>query len=286
MWVLINGELVPEEQAVVSVFDRGFLYGDGLFETVPIYNKRPFRWVQHMSRLFRGMEFLRLQLPYTPQRLREFLEELLAANRLAHALLRLTVTRGKGSRGYSPKGAEAPFLAMVLHPGEPLRAGAAPQWQLITASPRLPAGEALALFKTCNKLPQILARAEAEAADAREALLLNTEGFIVEASGSNLFWCDNGGIATAPLTAGALPGITRQVVLELCRKLAIESREELVRPLQLLEAEGVFLSLSTVGIAEAVALDGRALARSPLTTRLRCAYLDLLRSEVGALPED
>lgn len=281
MVVLVNGKLVPEEQAVVSVFDRGFLYGDGLFETVPIYHKRPFRWEQHLERLWRGLEFLQLRLPFARENLGDFLEQLLAANQLADAILRITVSRGTGPRGYSPKGAEQPVLVLALHSAAPFSLAQIPQWRLITASVRLPAGERLAQFKTCNKLPQILARAEAEAANAQEALLLNTDGFIVEAAGSNLFWCKDGGVATAPLTTGILPGVTRQVLAELCARLSVPWTETAITREQILHASGVFLSLSTVGMAEAVSLDETLLARSPTTARLREAYVDLLRTETG-----
>src|SRR6266404_1266929 len=279
MIVLLNGQFIPEEQAVVSVFDRSFLYGDGLFETLRVFNGKPFRWGQHMARLQQGAEFLKIPLPFTPERLRDFASSLVARNRMPDSLLRLTLSRGVGVRGYSPKGAQSPVLVMSLHPAPALEAGNSLRWRLITSSSRLPTNEPLARFKTCNKLPQILARSEADGLNADEALLLNTNGHVVEASSSNLFWIQNGIIRTPPLPSGILPGVTRAVVLELCSRIGLEAREASVRQKQLRHAEGVFLSLSTVGIAESISLDGQALAHSPLVDKLHRAYWKLLHSE-------
>jgi len=279
MIVLLDGQFIPEEQAVVSVFDRSFLYGDGLFETLRVFNGKPFRWGQHMARLQQGAEFLKIPLPFTQERLRDFASSLVARNRMPDSLLRLTLSRGVGVRGYSPKGAQSPVLVMSLHPAPALEAGNSLRWRLITSSSRLPANEPLARFKTCNKLPQILARSEADSLNADEALLLNTNGHVVEASSSNLFWIQNGTIRTPPLPSGILPGVTRAVVLELCSRIGLEAREASVRLKQLRHAEGVFLSLSTVGIAESISLDGQALAHSPLVDKLHRAYWKLLHSE-------
>jgi aminodeoxychorismate lyase len=277
--VFLNGEFVAQEQAVVSVFDRAFLYGDGLFETMRVRNGKPFRWDQHLERLRRGADFLKISLPLTAVSLRDSAEQLIRRNRLADTLLRLTLSRGVGIRGYSPKGADRPSMVMSLHPLPEEPTQNPPQWRLVTASFRLPAGEPLAQFKTCNKLPQILARAEADAAGADEALLLNTDGQIVEGATSNLFWIDQDSLCTPNLASGILEGVTRAVVLELAQRLNLPARETRNSPAGLLQAQGVFLSLSSIGIAEAVALDGEPLRRSPMVELLARQYGQLLREE-------
>jgi branched-chain amino acid aminotransferase len=274
MIVFVNGKFVPEDQAVVSVFDRSFLYGDGLFETMLVRNGKPFRWEQHLERFRRGAEFVKIRPPFSPDSLRDFVTELVTRNQMPEALLRLTLSRGVGVRGYSPKGADHPSLVMSLHAAP---AGDGPvRWTLVTASFRLPANEPLAQFKTCNKLPQILARAEADAAGADEALLLNTEGHVVEAASSNLFWIQDQTVCTPPLASGILAGVTRAVVLEICRNLGIDVREIAITPGALQQVEAIFLSLSSVGIAEGIILDGRPLSRSPLVDQLRSAYAEML----------
>jgi branched-chain amino acid aminotransferase len=299
MIVFLNGQFVPEEQATVSVFDRSFLYGDGLFETMRVSQGKPFRWWAHMERLRKGGDFIGLKIPFACKALEKFAHELIAKNQMPEALLRLTVSRGVGPRGYSPKGADKPILVMTLHPlpGAPnsdsarsgdlsqpagLETGAPPKWKLHTASFRLPAGEKLAHFKTANKLAQILARAEADASGADEALLCNTEGFVVEGASSNLFWVEGDTVCTPPLASGILAGVTRAVTLELCGQLSVPVAEREITAANLTRSSGVFVTLSSLGVVEALSLDGVTLSSSPLVAKLRTAYDELLAREAGA----
>jgi branched-chain amino acid aminotransferase len=293
MLVFLNGQFVPEAEATVSVFDRSFLYGDGLFETMLIANGKPFRWAQHLDRLERGAEFLGIKVPFAREALGGFAAELIARNQMPEALLRLTLSRGVGVRGYSPKGANKSAMVMTLHPvGTPnsdsassqpadSEIGAPLRWRARTANFHLPANEPLAQFKTCNKLAQILARAEAEAAGADEALLLNTDGFVVEGASSNLFWIERGTVCTPPLASGILAGVTREVVRELCNRLQLPCREATVRPAELAGADAVFLSLSSHGIVALSEIDGTALKSSPVVDQLHQAYLAQVRAECG-----
>jgi branched-chain amino acid aminotransferase len=279
--VFLNGQFVPEEQAVVSVFDRSFLYGDGLFEAVRICNGKPFRWTQHMERFLHGARHLRISPPLPTDEIQKFATQLIQKNKMPEALLRLTLSRGVGSRGYSPKSADSPTLVMTLHDAPGVGLKNPPRWKLVSASNRLPTNEPLALFKTANKLPQILARAEADAAGGDEALLLNTDGRIVEGTTSNLFWMKRGIVCTPPLAAGILPGVTRVVVLEICRALAIPTKEIAPRPEELFSAQGVFMSMSSWGIVEAVELDGRNLRRAAPVKKIQRSYEKLLRDETA-----
>jgi len=274
--IFLNGRFVPEDRAVVSVLDRGFLYGDGLFETLRICNGRPFRWAQHLERLQRGAEFLKIKLPVAPGKLLAAAGKLIAKNKMPDAVLRIALSRGVGLRGYSPKGANSPTLVMSLHPAPDAGSGT---WKLVTASFRLPVNDSLARFKTANKLTQILARAEADEAGADDALLLNARGRVVEATAGNLFWVSKDVVCTPPVSAGILPGVTRAVILEICRKLKIKPRERAPRAQELFSAQGVFLSLSSWGIVEAVELDGRRLRRAAVVKKIRQAYAELLRVE-------
>jgi aminodeoxychorismate lyase len=276
MIVFLNGQLVAEEQAVVSVFDRGFQYGDGLFETMRVLNGRPFRWEQHWERLARGAAFLKIPLPFESKSLRAQAEQLIAINRMPDSLLRLAISRGPGRPGYSPVGALRPSVVMSSHPAPTLDPQTPPRWRLVIASFRLPANEALALFKTANKLPQVLARAEADAAQADEALLRNTDGYVVEGASSNFFWIERDTVCTPPLASGILAGVTRAVVLEICRELRLPTREASVRPDELRQVQGAFLSLSSFGIVEVISLDGQPLRQSSLVERVRAAYHRLL----------
>ncbi len=275
MLVFLNGQFVPEERAVVSVFDRSFLYGDGLFETMRVYRGKPFRWEQHMERLQRGADFLRINLPFAPEALRRFADELIAKNNLPDALLRLTLSRGVGVRGYSPKDAEHPTVVMSLHPAPIYDTNNPPRWKVIVSSHRLPANEPLAQFKTCNKLAQILARAEADVAGADEALLLNTDGFVVEGASSNLFWIERETICTPPLASGILPGVTGAVVMEICEQLGLQIREAKIEIEKLRCTNGIFVSLSSFGVVEVISLNGAIVQKSPTIKEIRERYAEI-----------
>jgi aminodeoxychorismate lyase len=274
MIVFLNGQFVPEEKAVVSVLDRGFLYGDGLFETVRVYGGRPFRWPEHLARLHRGAEFLKLAVPYSDKELTQTVLQLIESNQMPESLMRLTLTRGVGPRGYSPKGAEKPNLAMTMHPAQPNDPLNPARWRLATSSLRVPTNDPVALYKTCNKLPQILARAEAEALGAHEALLLNTDGQVAESASSNVFWIESGTVCTTPLADGLLAGVTREFVVELCASLGIKTVERSVRPEELAAADAIFLTMSSLEIVPIIELDGRAVRTSPIVGRIHQAYAD------------
>ena len=282
MIVFLNGKFVPEEQAVVSVFDRSFLYGDGLFETILVANGVPFRWLQHLDRLWRGAAFLGISSPYESKELTRFALALIRENRLRDGMLLLTLSRGVGVRGYSPRGADSPTLVMTLFPLSGSDPNVLQNWRLSTSSFRLPANQPLAQFKNCNKLPQVLARAEVEK-NADEALLSNTDGFVVEGASSNLFWIEQNAICTPPLASGILSGVTRSVVLELCQSISLPALEHNITANRLLDSDGVFLSLSSFGIIQATFLDGQSLHQSPLTYQLHSAYLELVRRETASV---
>src|SRR5438445_9681308 len=120
MFVLLNGHLVAEEQAAVAVTDRSFRYGEGVFETIPVYDGEPFRWAQHLERLTRGADFLKIRLAFAPKELRVLAGELIERNQMPNAVLRLTLSCGPGERGYSPAGADSPYVVMTLHPTQPV----------------------------------------------------------------------------------------------------------------------------------------------------------------------
>jgi aminodeoxychorismate lyase len=279
MIVFLDGAFVPEEQALISVFDRSFLYGDGLFESIRVYNGRPFRWRQHLERLRLGGEFLKIRVPYPSKELTRFAGELIRQNEMREAILRLTLSRGVGVRGYSPKGADHPLLVMTLHPVPQIDPERALHYRLITASFRVPADDRLANHKTCNKLPQILARAEAEASGADEAILLNTEGEVAEAASSNLFWEGKNTVYTTPLASGILAGVTRELVIELCEAVRIPCRERRITLPELQSAEGVFLTTSTLEIVAVDGINGKSIRSSPVVDRLRAAYRESVKNE-------
>jgi aminodeoxychorismate lyase len=280
MVVFLNGQLLSEAEAVVSVNDRGFMYGDGLFETVRVVNGKPFRMAQHLERMTRGADFLKIKPPFTPKELEKFAGQLIKQNQMPEAVLRVTLTRGPGLRGYSPKIFGIPTLVMTLHPLPPQNVDEPLQWSMITSSFRIPASDALSSFKTTSKILNVLARSEAETRGADEALLLNTNGEVAETAGGNLFWVYQEKICTVPTGRGVLPGITRAVVLEICQSLGLETNKRVIKPEHLRNAEGIFVTASALGIVPVVAFDGEPVAPSPWVDQIATAYNEMLLREI------
>lgn len=280
MWAFVDGKFVPEENAVVSVFDRAFRYGDALFEAVLVRHGRMFRWPQHAARLERSASVLKMAVPGGKDTLESAAKELVRMNRMTDAVVRIQVSRGTGPRGYAPSGSEKPFVVISLHPA-PQRPPEETRWKLIVSSLRIAAHDPLVQHKTCSRLLQVMAAAETKERGADEALLLNTDGHVTEGSTSNVFWIDRGCVCTAPLQSGVLPGVTRAAIFEICDSLGIPRAERTVGPESLKSCEGVFVSLTSRGIVEAESLEGHPLPRSPVTARLRNEFEALLERECG-----
>jgi aminodeoxychorismate lyase len=281
MIAYVQGRFVEESDALIPVFDRGFLYGDSLFETLRVANRRPFRWPLHIERFRKSATFLGLSVPATPRELRSLMAILVDQNRLSEGLLRITLSRGVGPRGYSPKGADVPTLVITAHE----LPAPAQNWRLRTASFRLAVGDRLTLHKVGSRVLNVLARAEAEAVGADEALLLNTNGEVVEAASANIFWVQRDVVLTTPSALGALPGVTRAVVLEICAGLGIPTQKRKIPGEALRKADAVFVTNAAHGIINVSAVDDQPLRGSPLVATLQAEYARLLARETGGPTE-
>jgi aminodeoxychorismate lyase len=279
MVVFLNGKLLPANEAMVPVNDRGFMYGDGLFETTRVVQGRPFRLAQHLERMVRGADHLKIPLPFTPKEIQKFTAQLVEANAMPDAALRVTLTRGAGERGYSPGATDQPTMVISLHPLPKMPAEGHLQWSMITSSYSIPASGAISSFKTTSKILSVLARIEANERGADEALLLNSNGEVAETAGGNIFWVYQNTICTVPTGRGVLPGITRAVVLEICQTLGLETNKRVIKAQHLRNAEGIFITQSVLGIVPVVAFDGEHVAPSPLVDQIATAYNDVLLRE-------
>jgi aminodeoxychorismate lyase len=274
MFVFLNGQFLPETEAVVPVNDRGFMYGDGLFETMRVVNGMPFRMAQHLERMTRGSDFLKIKSPFTPKELEKFAAQLIEQNKMPDAILRVTLTRGPGERGYAFNGKCKPTLVMTLHAAPPLENHI--QWSLITSSFRIPAADPISSFKTTSKILHVMARSEAAEKDADEALLINTNGEVAETASGNLFWVFQDNICTVPTGRGVLPGITRAVVLEICQTLGLQVNKRVIKPEALRNSKGIFVTQSALGIVPVASLDGEPVSLSPLVDQIERAYDEML----------
>lgn len=278
MIVYLNGQFVPETEATVSVQDRSFLYGDGVFSTIRVCNGKPFRWAQHLERMKGGAEFLQIPVKLDNDELLQQALKLVQLNQLSEALLRITVSRGIGVRGYSSADANKPTRVMTLHPVAAVDSETPDRWRLITSTMRVRKGDPLSQWKTANKLVNVMARMEAEQAGANEAILLNEQNEVCECASGNLFWVENGRILTPPLSAGILPGVTRATVMELIARSGDPVIKENCSLERLQRAQATFVTLSSKGVVAVSSQDGRPILESPTVTDLHRQY-QLLQNE-------
>jgi branched-chain amino acid aminotransferase len=270
----MDGQVLPMAEAVVSVFDRSFLYGDGLFESLPWDSGRLFRWREHWDRLSCGARFLGIRIDWDEAQVRTGIRAITASMESPQATVRLHLSRGVGPRGYSPRGADAPRLIVTVHPAPAMPLGGWPALALKTCRTfAVATGDPLATYKSANKLLNVLARAEAEAQGFDEALLVNTGGMVTESSSGNVFWWEEDSLHTPPLSAGVLPGVTRGAVLDCARELGWTVTETAALPSRLGTSQGIFLTFSTRGLVPVRVLDSQVVPFESRQSRLQDAFL-------------
>ena len=219
--IYLNGEFVPEEEAKVSVFDHGYLYGDGVFEGIRAYGGRVFRLKQHIDRLYDSAKAINLEIPYTRDEMGKVVCETCRRNNLSDAYIRLVISRGKGDLGLDPRKCGTPTVVCIassiaLYPQELYETGL----DVITVPTRRNIAEGVnPRIKSLNYLNNIMAKMEANRVGAGEGLMLNCDGYVAEATGDNVFIVREGALLTPPPHIGILEGITRGTVIELARKL-------------------------------------------------------------------
>jgi len=283
--VYVNGEFVPKSEAKVSVFDRGYLYGDGVFEGIRVYDARIFRLDQHLERLYRGAKAIALDIPLTPEELKDAIIETVRRNELRDCYIRLIVSRGEGDLGLNPMNCHTPATIVViashisLYPREVYEQGL----ELITCTTRKNLLTALnPEIKSLNYLNNILARIEAVRAGAHEGLMLNHLGYVAEGTGDNVFIVRGGVLRTPPAYVGILEGITRQVVLELAEEMDLPAREEALTLYELHTADECFLTGTAAEIVPVARCDGRVIGDGkpgPITKRLMEQFKEVTVTE-------
>ncbi|MCC7518042.1 MAG: aminotransferase class IV [Verrucomicrobiae bacterium] len=241
--VFLDRRFVPENRAAISVFDRGLLYGDGLFETVRIYQGRFFRLAAHIRRLFDGLKTLGIKIPLTRAEMEIYTREVALSNRIREGFARLVVTRGEGYLGFSPRGAGPSRIAICARE-RPVAVRRRSVWKLRWH----PQPVAPLPLKSLSSLPHVIAKLEAERAGFDEALLFDARGRLIEATASNVFLLKGGGLVTPPLSSGCLPGITRAELIKLARREGWRVAEKEVRAEDCRRADGIFLTNSLLEI--------------------------------------
>ena len=245
MKIWIDGKMLPEEEAKIGVLDHGLLYGDGCFEGIRVYNGRIFKLQSHLERMWQSAERIRLDLPFTHDVIAAAVRETVEVNGIVNGYVRLVFTRGVGTLGLHPFLCPKPTVFVIadtikLYPPELYTDG----MKIIVADrPRIPRECLDPQIKSLNYLNNILAKIEAIDAGVLEALMLNVDGWVSECTGDNIFVVKDGHLATPPVDAGILDGITRRFVMnELCPALGLPVEERMMRLEEVLDADEVFLT--------------------------------------------
>ena len=273
MKIFIDGKYYSERDAKVSVFDHGFLYGDGVFEGIRAYNGRVFKLKEHIDRLYYSAKAILLEIPISHAEMMRATVETIRANKLRDCYVRLVVTRGNGTLGLNPRSCKKPSVIIIagkiqVYPAELYAHG----MEIVTVPTVRNLHSAVnPAIKSLNYLNNILAKIEANTAGVEEALMLNSEGFVTEGTADNVFIIKNGALCTPPLSAGDLYGITRGTVIELAEKLGMKVTEPNLTRYDMFNADECFLTGTGAEIMPVIKIDGRVIGTGkpgPLTQKL------------------
>jgi len=272
-WIYVNGEFVRKEDAKISVFDHGFLYGDGIFEGIRVYNGNIFKCKEHIDRLFDSAKSILLDIGLTKEEMTDVMAEAVRRNGMKDAYIRLVVSRGAGDLGLDPRRCSKPTIIIIVEklaifPKEQYETGL----RIITVPTRRNTPDALnPKIKSLNYLNNVLVKIEANQAGVSEALMLNAQGYVCEGSGDNIFVIKNNVIYTPPSYLGALEGITRNAIIELAIEAGYTVKEEPFTRHDVYIADEIFLTGTAAEVIAVNEVDGRVIGDGrpgPITNKL------------------
>lgn len=289
MKIYLDGQLVPKEEAKISVFDHGFLYGDGVFEGIRVYDKRIFRLDAHLERLYRSAKAIWLEPPLSKKEMGQAITETVAANELTDGYIRAVISRGPGDLGLDPRKCPKPTVLIIadvisLYPEEVYEKG----MECITVTTRRSSPDVLnPAIKSLNYLNNILAKIECIRAGVPECVMLNQHGLVAECSGDNIFvyirdFNGKAQLRTPPVSAGILEGITRDAVIQIAGELGISCVERDVALFDIYAADEVFLTGTAAEVVPMTMLDNRSIGTGKpgeVTWRIIERYRELTRTE-------
>ncbi|MEM2213945.1 MAG: branched-chain-amino-acid transaminase [Candidatus Nezhaarchaeales archaeon] len=280
--VYIDGNLVPKSQAKISVFDHGFLYGDGVFESVIVTDGVAFKLKEHIDRLYDSAKAICIDVPMSKEEMIKTIVDVVRANGFKNAYIRIIVTRGVGDLGLDPRKCSKPTIVIIV---DKIKLYDDDVWSkglttIISSVRRDRVDATTHEVKSMNYLNNILAKIEANAVGADEAIMLDDRGFVSEGTADNIFIVKNGVIYTPLRSSGILPGITRARVMKLAEELGYKVVEKDITPAELLTADEVFLTGTAAGIVPVVKVAGRVIGDGkpgPVTRRLYEKFVELMR---------
>jgi branched-chain amino acid aminotransferase len=289
--VWLNGQLVDEEDARVSVWDHGFLYGDGVFEGIRAYNGRVFKLTEHIDRLYASARAIYLEIPLSWDGVRDAILETLRANKMHESYIRVVCSRGKGDLGIDPNNCSDPTFVVIaaplkLYPQELYDTGL----EVITVATRRNPPHCIdPRIKSLNYLNNILAKVEVIRQGLKEGIMLTTDGFVAEATADNVFVIKDGNVLTPPSHLGALCGITRATVMELASDLGYRVEEAPLTQYDLYNCDECFLTGTGAEVISVVKIDGRTIGDGkpgPHTNKLLKAFREYAAQQGDPIYEE
>jgi branched-chain amino acid aminotransferase len=289
MIVYVNGTFVSEEEAKVSVFDHGFLYGDGVFEGIKAYNGRIFALDEHVDRIYESAQSIQLELPLSRSEMKQAIIETVRRNNLRDAYIRPVASRGKGALGLDPRSCKKATVVIIVdaeirHPEDTGGTSLSQKGiKVISSTFRRNGPDVLSpRVKSTNYLNNILAKLQANAVGVQDAIFLNGQGFVCELTGDNLFIVKNSRVITPPLWFGILDGITRRVVLRIAAEMGLEAAEDPLTLHDVYTSDECFCTATRIEVAPIVWVDGRQIGSGTpgsVTTKITKKLLELARRE-------
>jgi branched-chain amino acid aminotransferase len=273
--IFLNGKIILETEGHVSLKDRGFLYGDGIFETLRSYNGTPFKLTEHLERLRSSAGKLKIPLKYTIDELSNYIDGLIAINGIPDVYIRITLSRGIGNNGLAISEQPNPTLLIQSKPFTPYQEELYEKgMDLIISNARRSTSCPISCHKTINLLTSILLKEETRRKSASEAIILNTDGYVAECVISNIFIVNGKNVVTPPLDTNILPGITRKTVLDICRDKGITAKEERFKIDALTSADEIFITNSLMEIMPVRKVEDKICKSVPgeITSQIRDAY--------------
>ena len=258
-YVYINGSYFKKEDAKISVFDHGLLYGDGVFEAIRAYTGIVFKLKEHIDRLYDSAKSVKIEIGITKEEMKKIVLETLRRNALTESYVRIVVTRGEGTMGVDPRNCEKPSVIVIAEPRKPLFGEKESVEAIVSSLRRVPRSSLDPRIKTLNYLNNILAKIEAIEAGVEEAIMLTQEGYVAETSTENIFIAKGNEVITPPQTAGILKGITRDVLIGISKELGYEVKERELTIHELYTADEVFVTGTAAGIVSVTRISGRVI---------------------------
>jgi branched-chain amino acid aminotransferase len=277
----VNGRYVPKDEASISIYDHGFLYGDGVYEAIRAYDGNVFKLHEHIDRLYESAKSIKIEIPVSKEELSRLVIEVLRKNQLRNSYIRIVISRGRGRMGVDPRNCTTPTVVIMAEPREPLFGDNVKGISAIVSSlRRTPSWSLDPRIKTLNYLNNIMAKIEAIEAGVEEAIMLNEQGYVAETSTENIFVVKSGVMTTPHPSQGVLRGITRDAVIKVAEQLNIPVEERTITIHELYNADEVFVTGTAAELVPILKITGRKIGEErpgPVFLRILTGFKELTK---------